>query len=63
MFQSSLIFVKIYALKGWALNHVEKPKGLKLGWGNFQKLSWYQSSVKDSEFLNIQKLRLEEKKS
>ena len=31
--------MKISALKGWALNHVEKPKGLKPSWGFFQKLS------------------------
>ena len=46
-----LNFVKIYALKGWALSHADqKPKGLKLGWGFFQKLSWYHSNIKDLEF-------------
>ena len=43
-------FDKIYALKGWALNNAEKPKGLKPGWGNFQKLSWYQSFAKIQNF-------------
>ena len=36
VFQSSKILFKICALKGWALNHVEKPKGLKPGWGSLK---------------------------
>ena len=56
-----LNFVKIYALKALGIKPCREAKRLETGLGKFSKT--FMSGIKDSKFLNIQKLGFEEKKS
>ena len=53
--------LKYYALKGWALNHAEKPKGLKPGRGNFKSFHGIKAVLKIQNFKHSDNWGLEKR--